>query len=303
MKKVKDLQVSRDTSLGELAKQFSESGGFTAKMVGEGAEIWQEIQDDCDLRILATHSCLSAAGTRGIIRDLLRDNKINMWMTSVGSIAHDIIRLHTEYLPGSFEMDDVELHKKGMMRLGNILIPKDVYGPLMEDKVQPMLDKFYKQKKEWNTRELIWAIGEQLSKLKNCEESTLYWAWKNKIPVYTPAPMDGALGNQLWMFWQTHKDFKLNLFEDEQDIFLRMTDAKKVGALVAAGGPSKHHILWWAQFRGGLDYSIYISAHPEWDGTLSGAKTREAISWGKMKEKAKHVTIPADASLVLPLIL
>ncbi len=218
MKVVKDISLNSDKKVSELIREFAEAGGFTAKMVAQGAEIWQDIQN-CDLRILATHSCLSAAGTRGLIRDLLKEKKINMWITSVGSVAHDIIRLHTDYLEGSFDMDDIELHKKGMMRLGNIIIPKDVYGPLMEDKVQPMLEKFYKQKKEWNTRDLIWAIGEELSKLKNCEESTLYWAWKNKIPVYTPAPMDGALGNQLWMFWQTHKDFKIDLFTDEQDIF------------------------------------------------------------------------------------
>ena len=301
METVKDLKST--DSIKDLVKQFGEAGGFSARMVADGAEIWKDMQKDCDLRILATYSCLSAVGTRGLIKDLLKEKKVNMWLTSVGSIAHDIIRLHQDYVPGSFDMDDVELHKKGMMRLGNIMVPKDSYGPVMEDKVQPMLEKFYKQKKEWSMKDLVWAIGEEISRLDNCEESTLYWAWKNKIPVYTPAPMDGALGSQMWMFWQTHKDFKINLFEDEQDIFMRMTDAKKVGALVAAGGPVKHHVIWWAQFRGGLDYSIYVSAHPEWDGTLSGAQTREAISWGKIKEKAKHVTIPGDATVILPLII
>ncbi len=303
MKQIKDISVSSETSVKELIKQFSEAGGFTAKKLAEGADIWKDTQKNCDLRILATYSCLSAAGSRGVIRDLLKEKKINMWLTSVGSIAHDIIRLHKNYLPGKFEADDIELHQKGLMRLGNILVPKDSYGPFMEDKVQPMLEKFYKQKKEWNMKDLIWAIGKEISKLKNCEESTLYWAWKNQIPVYTPAPLDGVLGTQMWMFWQTHKDFKINLFEDEQDIFIRMTDAKKVGALVAAGGPQKHHIIWWSQFRGGLDYAIYITTHPEHDGTLSGARTREAISWGKMKEQAKHVTIEGDATIILPLLV
>ena len=40
----------------------------------------------------------------------------------------------------------------------------------------------------------------------------------------------------------------------------------------------------------------------EYDGSLSGAQTREAISWGKMKEKAEHITIEGDATVILPLI-
>ena len=68
------------------------------------------------------------------------------------------------------------------------------------------------------------------------------------------------------------------------------------------GGISKHHLLWWNQFRDGLDYAVYITTAAEYDGSLSGARTREAISWGKVSEKAKHVTIDGDVTVVLPLM-
>jgi deoxyhypusine synthase len=41
----------------------------------------------------------------------------------------------------------------------------------------------------------------------------------------------------------------------------------------------------------------------EYDGSLSGAQTREAISWGKIKEKADNVTIEGDATVLLPLMI
>ncbi|MEM1592585.1 MAG: deoxyhypusine synthase family protein, partial [Candidatus Bathyarchaeia archaeon] len=41
----------------------------------------------------------------------------------------------------------------------------------------------------------------------------------------------------------------------------------------------------------------------EYDGSLSGARPREAISWGKINEKAKTITIEADATVVLPLMI
>jgi deoxyhypusine synthase len=76
-----------------------------------------------------------------------------------------------------------------------------------------------------------------------------------------------------------------------------------MGALMIGGGISKHHTIWWAQFNKGLEYAVYITTAVEWDGSLSGAQTREAISWGKLKEKARHITIEGDATIILPLMI
>ena len=57
------------------------------------------------------------------------------------------------------------------------------------------------------------------------------------------------------------------------------------------------------QFRDGLDYAVYITTAVEWDGSLSGARVREAVSWGKVKEDARHVTVEGDATLILPLMI
>ena len=40
----------------------------------------------------------------------------------------------------------------------------------------------------------------------------------------------------------------------------------------------------------------------EWDGSLSGARTKEGVSWGKVKDKS-HVTVFGDATIVVPLLL
>ena len=57
------------------------------------------------------------------------------------------------------------------------------------------------------------------------------------------------------------------------------------------GGISKHHTLWWNQYREGLDYAFYITTAQEFDGSLSGALVREAISWGKVTQIAKQSTL------------
>ncbi|MEM4057270.1 MAG: deoxyhypusine synthase family protein, partial [Thermoplasmata archaeon] len=69
------------------------------------------------------------------------------------------------------------------------------------------------------------------------------------------------------------------------------------------GGISKHHTIWWNQFKGGLDYAVYITTAEEYDGSLSGARLREAVSWGKIKAKAKYITVEGDATIILPILI
>ena len=54
--------------------------------------------------------------------------------------------------------------------------------------------------------------------------------------------------------------------------------------------------------EGGLDYACYITTAQEYDGSLSGAQVREAVSWGKVKPRARQVTLIAEATTVLPFV-
>ena len=121
--------------------------------------------------------------------------------------------------------------------------------------------------------------------------------------AFIPAITDGAVGYQLWSFWQDHREFRIDEFRDEADLAEIVFGAKRSGALIIGGGVSKHHTLWWNQFRDGLDFAVYITTAQEYDGSLSGARLREGVSWGKVKEAAMHVTIEGDATALLPLML
>jgi deoxyhypusine synthase len=96
---------------------------------------------------------------------------------------------------------------------------------------------------------------------------------------------------------------KINLLKDSGELSETIFTAKKTGALIVGGGISKHHTLWWNQFREGLDYAVYISTADEWDGSLSGARPREAVSWGKISQKADTVMVEGDASVILPIVV
>ena len=303
-KPVRDIQLKKGMSSNELIKELYESGGFTAKKVAVGVDILENMikEKDC-IRFLSFPACIISTGTRGVIKELLKRKLFDVVITTSGALDHDLARVWKDYYHGSFMVDDSELHKKGINRLGNIFIPNESYGKILEKKMQPILAELGKKKQKWSTKDLVWEFGKSLEKEKNRKDSIIYWSWKNKIPMFIPGITDGAFGSHIWMYYQENRDFTIDLLKDEQELSDFIFDAKKTGALIIGGGISKHHTIWWNQFRGGLEYAVYITTAVEYDGSLSGAQTREAISWGKIKEKADNITIEGDATLLLPIMI
>ena len=296
---VKDISIKKDDSIQSIFDAMSESGGFESRNLAEGLDILYAMnQDKACLKFLSFVAAITSTGLRGIIRDMIKNKMFDVVITTCGALDHDIARYFSNYLEGSFTLDDNELVEKKIHRLGNVLVPMESYGPLIEEKMQAFLEKVYKSgKKEMSTFEITRMIGENLG-----EGSFLYWAYKNNIPVIVPGIMDGAVGSQIWFFTQKHSDFKLNVAADSDLLSGLIFKAKKSGALMIGGGISKHHTLWWNQYRDGLDYAVYITTAQEFDGSLSGAPVREAISWGKVAQKAKQTTIHAEATTILPFL-
>lgn len=299
---VKDIKLDSGITINELVNQFHTSGGFSSRKIGIGAKILKKMVNDTDcVKFLSFPACIVATGTRGIIKDLVKNRMVDVIITTCGTLDHDLARVWKDYFHGSFLMNDKQLHEQGICRLGNVVIPNESYGLILEDKMQKILENL--DQDEFSTKELIWEIGKTLETEPKREESIIYWAWKNQIPIFIPGITDGAVGSQLWSYWQQNKNFKINLFKDEQELSDIVWKAKKTGGFIIGGGISKHHTIWWNQFHDGLDYAVYVTTAQEFDGSLSGAKVREAISWGKVSESADFITIDGDATVILPILV
>lgn len=298
MKAVKDIKIKENQTVKDLLEQMRESGGFMARNLGVSVDILKEFinEKDC-LKFLSFPADIISTGTRGIIKEMVKNKMFDVLITTCGTLDHDLARSFKDYYQGSFNLDDKELYKKQMHRLGNVVIPIDSYGVIIEEKTKEFLKEIIKSRKDISTYELCWEIGEKI----NNEDSILYWAWKNKIPVIIPGITDGSVGYNIWEMTQ-NKDFKFDLLKDETLISELVWNSKKRAALILGGGISKHHVIWWNQFKDGLDYAVYITTAQEYDGSLSGAQPREAISWGKLNEKAKYVTVYGDVTIILPLV-
>lgn len=73
--------------------------------------------------------------------------------------------------------------------------------------------------------------------------------------------------------------------------------------IILGGGVCKHQIANAMLIRNGADYSVYVNTGQEFDGSDSGARPDEAISWGKIRADAESVKVFADATLVFPMLV
>ena len=296
---VQDISIGEETSIDKIFEKMSKSGGFESRNLADGLSVLAEMinEKEC-ISFLSFVGAIISTGLRGIIKDMIEHRWFDVIITTCGALDHDIARHFSNYNEGSFTLDDAELNDADFHRLGNVLVPMDSYGPLIERKMQMFLEEEYDNgTREMSTEDVCKMIGKHLG-----DDSFLHSAYKNNVKVIVPGIMDGAVGSQIWLFAQKHSDFKLNVIKDADTLSGIIFKAKKSGALMIGGGISKHHTLWWNQYRDGLDFAVYITTAQEFDGSLSGALVREAISWGKVTQNAKQTTIHAEVTTVLPFL-
>ena len=159
-RRVRDIEIREEDSVTEIIDKMEDSGGFVAKKFAIACKILKEmiLDKDCK-RFLSFPASLVSTGARGIIRDMIKKEFFDVVVTTCGTLDHDIARCFKDYYHGHFFMNDSELHKKGVNRLGNVLVPNDSYGDIIEEKMTEMLGEIFREKKQLATYELCWELS------------------------------------------------------------------------------------------------------------------------------------------------
>jgi deoxyhypusine synthase len=292
MKPVKAIKINKNMKVSELVENMKEAG-FGAGKITEASRIMKKMFNDKECKVfLGVAGAMVPAGMKEVIIDLLNDTDI--FVTTGANLTHDLIEALGEKHYQGEDMEDSELHKKGLDR---------IYNVYMKNKVYVTLEKFFELnfsefQKCSNIRELLWKIGELCPGngiLKTC--------WKKKIPIFCPALADSGIGLMIWGRIAAGKKINIDAFDDMKEIIDFAWTSKKNGIIYIGGGTPKNFIQQSLQFSKGADYGIQITTDRAEPGGSSGAPLKEGISWGKMKEKAEFVDIFCDATIALPLIL
>eukprot|EP01097_Dermamoeba_algensis_P006323 TRINITY_DN3956_c0_g1_i1.p1 TRINITY_DN3956_c0_g1~~TRINITY_DN3956_c0_g1_i1.p1 ORF type:complete len:370 (-),score=92.83 TRINITY_DN3956_c0_g1_i1:297-1406(-) len=247
-------------------------------------------------------SNMASCGVREVIRYLAQHKMVDVIVTTAGGVEEDFIKCLADTYLGDFNLNDIELRKNGMNRIGNLVVPNDNYV-LFEKWLVPILDKMLEEQKKENK---IWSpstIINRLGKEINHPDSIYYWCYKNDIPVYCPALTDGSLGDMIFFHSYSNPGLIVDIASDIAGINKQAIYSKKTGMILIGGGVIKHHVCNANLMRNGADYAVFINTGQDYDGSDTGAKPSEAKSWGKIRLTANPVKVFAEATLVFPLLV
>jgi deoxyhypusine synthase len=297
---IEGLDIRPQMSVERLLTQLR-GCGLQGSQIAKAADIIDEIKDDGATVFLTFTTNMVSSGLREVFAKLCKEKKVDVIITPIGSIEEDLMKSIAPFELASFEEDDNKLHEAGKNRVGNILISNKHYEEL-EKRLMPFFEKEFEKQKRIGRPiapfELIRDLGEEIDD----EGSFLYWASKNGIPIFCPAVTDGAFGFQLYFYKQKNPEFAIDASGDLKPLGQIVLDADKTAGIILGGGVAKHHAIGANLLREGFDYAIYVSTGTQYDGSLSGARTSEAVSWGKIKKGAKSVHVDCEATIAFSLL-
>ncbi|KAI0265937.1 DHS-like NAD/FAD-binding domain-containing protein [Gloeopeniophorella convolvens] len=247
-------------------------------------------------------SNLISSGLREVILHLVKHKHVTAIVTTAGGIEEDFIKCLGKTYLADFNLDGADLRRRGMNRIGNLVVPNDNYCKF-EDWLTPILDTMLAEQQAsgevWTPSRFIRRLGKEI----NNEESVYHWAYKNDVPVFCPALTDGSIGDMIYFHSFKSPGLVLDIVGDIRALNELSRRSIKAGMIVLGGGVCKHQIANAMLIRNGADYSVFINTGQEFDGSDSGARPDEAVSWGKIRAGAESVKVYADATLVFPLLV
>ena len=175
-----------------------------------------------------------SCGQREVLKFLVQHKMVDCIVTTAGGIEEDIIKCFQPTYMEDFKLSGKDLRKKGINRIGNLLVPNKNYCDF-EDWVSPLINKMHDEQDEkaiewakeiaardpndtdplpakfvWTPSKVIRRMGLEIDN----PESVLYWAAVNDIPVFCPALTDGSVGDMIFFHSYKRPGFVLDIAED-----------------------------------------------------------------------------------------
>lgn len=287
---------------------------YNSARLNEACRLYAEqmLDPEQDVTIALTMAgALTPAGLGGSILTLMEYGFIDLIVSTGANLYHDIHHALAYALHrGSFELDDTDLQREGVIR---------IYDILFKDEVLLDTDAFLREAfktlpdRPMSTAELHHHIGRRLLEVGvKPEYSVLAQAAAWDIPIYTSSPGDSSIGMNLARHALDGNRLTIDPMMDVNETTALVLNATRNGVIILGGGSPKNFYLQtqpqlWEVLginKGGHDYFIQITTDaPHWGG-LSGATPSEAVSWGKIKpdQLQDTVVVYSDTTVALPLL-
>jgi deoxyhypusine synthase len=242
------------------------------------------------------------------------------WIVSTGAnLYHDLhYGLDMRLYQGSPFLDDVALHRDGVIRIYDVLFD---YNVLLDT------DAFVREvisgpefQRPMGTDEFHFLLGKYVAArgrtLGLKDSSVLATAWECGVPIFTSSPGDSSIGMNVAAMALRDSRLMFDVNRDVNQTAAIVYEAKSSGrtssVLIFGGGSPKNFMLQTEpqiqEVMGipekGHDYFLQCTdARPD-TGGLSGATPAEAVSWGKVDpdKLPDSVVCYTDSTLAMPLL-
>jgi len=285
---------------------------FSARDLYRAASIYNRMLEDKNCSIILTLAgSLFSAGLKKIVFDLIENNMVDA-IVSTGAIMVDqdfFEALGFKHYIGSPFSDDNKLRDLSIDRIYDTYIDEDELR-VCDDTTEKIFNNL--QPRPYSSRELLWEFGKYLDKNggPKVDDSVIYSAYKNNIPIFVPAFSDCSAGFGIVM--HQHRNPNNHLSFDSGKDFLELTqiktNTKETGIFMVGGGVPKNFTQDIVVAADILQkeapmhkYAIQITVADERDGALSGSTLKEASSWGKVETTYEQM-VYSEATIAMPLV-
>lgn len=311
---VQHARVSSDMTVAELVAEYG-NAGIGAANLAEAVGVTGEMFDREDTTVFfGLAGAMVPAGMRAIVSDLIRGGHIDALVTTGANLTHDSIEaIGGKHHHGTHEHPDFEdrefderLREEGVDRIYNVYLPQEhfaLFESHLREEVFDAIGEEVVSIAEF-TRELGRANAE-INEREDVDEDPgiAAAAYECDVPIYAPAIQDSVLGLQAWLHSQV-SGFSLDALSDMSPLNDLAYEADSTAAFVVGGGVPKNYVLQTMLVTpGAYDYAVQLTMDPPQTGGLSGATLDEARSWGKLETDAENVSVYADATITLPLVV
>jgi deoxyhypusine synthase len=162
----------------------------------------------------------------------------------------------------------------------------------------------------YTTREFLFALGGRLW-TDTGAEGLLTAAYRAQVPIFCPAIADSSIG--MGLSQARHKQpaaGQIDVIADIIESTNLVVHAPGTASVVLGGGTPKNFInqasvqaAFYDERVEGHRYAIQIITDVPYYGGASGSTLEEAQSWGKLTPGADRVTVHADATIALPVLV
>jgi deoxyhypusine synthase len=313
------LGIGKDISAADLVDQcfLAYNGG----RLREAAQLLAEkmLPKDGFVGMSLTGALTPAGLGKSCLIPLMKAGFVD-WVVSTGAnLYHDLhYGLNMQLYAGSPFLNDVDLHRDGVIRIYDVLFD---YNVLLDT------DAFVREviqgpefQRPMGTDEFHFLLGKYVSergrKLGLKDSSVVATAYECGIPIFTSSPGDSSIGMNVAAM--SLRDSRL-MFDVNRDvnqtagIVYEAKSTKHTSSVFILGGGSPKNFMLQTEPQiqevmgieeKGHDYFLQCTdARPD-TGGLSGATPAEAVSWGKVDPDTLPdcVVCYTDSTIALPLL-